>query len=76
MTKSEIESVLSRVRHWPAERQEDAARILLAMEAEDTGVYRLTPEERADLEAALEEMAQGDVASDAEVAATFGRHRR
>jgi hypothetical protein len=76
MTKSQIEAVLERVRTWPPERQEDAARVLLAMEAEDAGTYRLAPEERADLQAALEEAARGEFASDEEVAAVFGRFRR
>ena len=75
MTKSQIEAVLDRVRSWPPERQEDAARVLLAMEAEDAGPYRLTPEERADLQAALEEVARSEFASDEEVAAVFGRFR-
>lgn len=76
MTKSQIEAVLERVRSWPAERQQDAARVLLAMEAEDAGTYRLSPEERADLQAALEEVARGEVAADEEVAAVFGRIRQ
>lgn len=76
MTKSQIEAVLERVRSWPPERQQDAARVLLAMEAEDAGTYRLSPEERADLQAALEEVARGEFASDEEVAAVFGRSRQ
>jgi hypothetical protein len=73
MTKDQIESVLDRVRTWPVSRQEDAAAVLLAMEAEDLGPYRLSDEERADIEAAL---AEDDVATDAEVAEVFGRYRR
>jgi hypothetical protein len=76
MTKEQIERVLDRVRTWPASRQEDAAAVLLAMEAEDLGPYRLSEEERADIEAALVEIAEDDAASDAEVAEVFGRYRR
>ena len=76
MTRKQIEAVLDRVRAWPQERQEDAARVLLAMEAEDATPYRLSAEERADIEAALEELARGEVASDAQVAATFDRLRQ
>ncbi len=43
MTKDEIQAVLERVRSWPQERQEDAARVLLAME-EAPGVYVLDEE--------------------------------
>jgi len=73
MTRKQIEALLDRVRAWSPERQEDAARVLLAMKAEDTKPYRLSAEERADIEAALEELARGEVASDAQVAATFDR---
>ena len=75
MTEDRIEAVLKRVRAWPRARQEDAARILLAMEAEDLSVYSLSDEERADLEAALDEVARGEVASEAEVVRPFARRR-
>jgi len=54
----------------------DAAEVLLAMEAENLGPYRLSDEERADIEAALDEIARGEVASNEEVAAVFNRDRR
>jgi hypothetical protein len=76
MTKEQIEKVLDRVRTWPQSRQEDAAQVLLAMEAQDVGLYRLSDEERADIEAALEEVFRGEVASDAEAKAVFDRYRR
>ena len=50
MTKAEIDAVLERVRTWPAERQEDAVRVLLEMEAEGTEVYKLSDDERAAIE--------------------------
>ncbi len=75
MTKDRIDAVLDRVHSWPRERQEDAARVLLAMEAEGTGRYVLSSEERADLEAAIDEVARGELASDDEVEALFARHR-
>jgi hypothetical protein len=76
MTKGEIEAILDRVRMWPRPRQEDAARILLAMEAQDASVYRLSDEERADIDASLEELARGEIALDEEVRSTFDRYRR
>jgi len=75
MNKEQIESVLDRVRTWPQQRQEDAARILLAMEEQDIGVYRLSDEQRQEIRAALEEVERGEVASDEEVAAVFNRYR-
>ncbi|HEY4722650.1 MAG TPA: hypothetical protein VII92_12430 [Anaerolineae bacterium] len=76
MTKEQIDSVLNRVRSWPATRQEDAALLLLAMEAQDSTPYQLSDDEYADIEAALEELARGEVASDEDVAAVFNRYRR
>jgi len=75
MNKAQIDSILDRVRTWPEERQEDAARVLLAMESEDNGVYRLSDGERAEIRAALAEVERGEVASDAEVTAVFNRYR-
>jgi hypothetical protein len=75
MTKEQIDAILDRVHAWPRSRQEDAARLLLAMEAQDGSTYELSDEERADLEAALEEAAQGEIATDAEVAAVFAKRK-
>jgi hypothetical protein len=75
MTKDQIDAVLDRVHSWPKDRQEDAVRLLLAMEAEGAGPYQLSPEERADLEAALAEADRGEFASEDEVEAFFARHR-
>ena len=76
MNKTQIESVLDRVRTWPQQRQEDAVRILLAMEEQDTGVYRLSDTERAEIRAALAEVERGEVATDEQVSAVFNRFRR
>jgi predicted transcriptional regulator len=76
MTKAQIDEVLDRVRTWPPERQEDAIRVLLEMEAEGAGVYQLSAEELADIEEGLREIERGEVASDPEVAAMFARARR
>jgi hypothetical protein len=76
MTKDQIETVLERVQSWPKSRQEDAVRILMAIEEQDATTYALSAEERADLETALEEIERGEVASEAEVETVFARHRR
>ncbi len=76
LTKDEIDAILGRVRMWPRARQEDAARVLLAMEAQATGNYELSEQERADIETSLEELARGEVAADEEVRAVFDRYRR
>ena len=42
MATMNLEELMERVRHWSERRQEDAAEILLEMERQDTGGYRLT----------------------------------
>lgn len=42
MTTKDLEDLIERVRHWPKERQQDAAEVLLEMERQDASRYRLT----------------------------------
>ena len=37
MTSKALKDVLGRIETWPAERQEDAARVLIEMEEQDAG---------------------------------------
>jgi predicted transcriptional regulator len=76
MTKDQINAVLDRVRTWPPERQEDAVKVLLQMEAAGTEVYELSEEELADIEEGLREIERGEVATEQEVSALFSRIRR
>jgi predicted transcriptional regulator len=76
MTKTEIDAVLERVRTWPAEKQEDALRALLEIEAEGTEVYKLSDDERAAIEEGMAQARRGEFATDEEVAALFARYRR
>jgi predicted transcriptional regulator len=76
MTREQIEAVLARVRTWPIERQEDAARMLMTMEKIGLEPYILSDEERADLKEALAEADRGEFATDEEVEAVFARCRQ
>ena len=75
MTGEQFEDLLRWVRLWPQARRQDAARILLAMEAQDLTEYTLSPGERADIEEALSEADRGEIASESEVAEVFRRLR-
>jgi hypothetical protein len=44
-------------------------------EGQEAALYHLSEDERADIETALEELARGEIASDAEVDAVFNRYR-
>jgi len=72
MTKL-LDKALERVRAWSKDRQDDAARLLLAMDRRDAEPYKLTSEERAEIDAALEEVERGELASEEDVAALFQR---
>jgi Ser-tRNA(Ala) deacylase AlaX len=49
MTQEQIISVFERLRSWSEERQEDAARVILEMEAQDASPYHLTDEQLAEV---------------------------
>ena len=53
MTKDQVKEILDRVLPWPPERQEDAARVLTAMEERDTSPYRLTDEQVSEVKRRL-----------------------
>ncbi len=53
MTANKLKDVLERVKTWPESRQEDAARMLIAMEEQDANPYRLTDEQVAEVERRL-----------------------
>ena len=59
MTKL-LDKALARVRSWSSDRQDDAARLLLAMDHRDAEPYKLTPHERDEIDAALVEVERGD----------------
>ena len=42
MAAKNLEELIERVRHWPKNRQQDAAEVLLEMERQDSSGYRLT----------------------------------
>jgi hypothetical protein len=46
---TKLKDVIERVQNWPQERQEDAAKVLLEMEAQDTSSYQLTDEQLAEV---------------------------
>jgi len=50
MTTKALKEIIDRVQRWPEARQEDAARVLREMEEQDTGAYRLTDEQVAEVE--------------------------
>jgi hypothetical protein len=46
---TKLKEVIERVQTWPKERQEDAAKVLLEMEAQDASSFQLTDEQLAEV---------------------------
>jgi hypothetical protein len=46
---AKLKEVIERVQTWPEKRQEDAANVLLEMEAQDTSSCELTDEQLAEV---------------------------
>ena len=73
MTKEQVREILDRVLTWPPKRQEDAARILREMEAQDASPYRLTDQQVEEVERRRADFLKGkeDYATDEEMAALW-----
>ena len=69
MTKHEVKAVLERVLAWPPEQQEEAAEMLLAMEAREGEFYHPTDEEWSAVLEGLEQAERGEFVPDEEMAA-------
>ena len=51
--RKKLREVIQRVEQWPEERQENAARVLLEMEAQARSPHRLTDEQATEVERRL-----------------------
>ena len=50
MTKDQVKEVLDRVLTWPPERQQDAAQLLIELEAQEGELYHPSEDEMAAIE--------------------------
>jgi predicted transcriptional regulator len=57
------------------EAQAELIQRIVEIEARHTGIYRLSDEERAAVRRGLQEMREGRLATDEQVAAVFDRYR-
>ena len=73
MTKEQVKEVLDRVRTWPPKRQQDAARVLSEMEAQDASPYHLTDEQVEEVRRRRQDFREGTErdATDEEIAALW-----
>jgi hypothetical protein len=71
-----MEKALAAIRKWPAERQDEAAEMLLALDRMGNDPYHASAEELRAIDEALDQVRRGEFASDAEVEAAFARFRK
>ncbi len=71
-----LEKAVATARGLPPEVQDDIARMVLAFVGDDLSIYRLTPEEEADLDASDAEAARGEFATDEQMRALWAKHGR
>ncbi|MEJ2374610.1 MAG: hypothetical protein P8Y53_06980 [Pseudolabrys sp.] len=73
MTKEQIKEILDRVLSWPPERQQDAAEMLMVIEAQEGELYHPSDEEWAAIQEGLDQARRGEFASDEEMEALWKR---
>ena len=73
MTAKDLEDLIERVRHWPKERQQDAAEVLLEKERQDTSRYRLTDSQAREVVRVRDDIREGKgtFATDEQMAALW-----
>lgn len=73
MTAKDLEDLMERVRHWPKERQQDAAEVLLEMERQDASRYRLTDAQASEVARIQRDVRDGKatLATDEQMAALW-----
>ena len=69
MTNDQVKEVLDRVLTWPPERQQDAAQMLLALEAHEGELYHPSDDEWAAIEEGFAQAKRGEIVSADEIAA-------
>jgi hypothetical protein len=76
LMKEKIELLIDRATNWPEAAQAQLGRLIDELEQKHVTAYQLADEEHADLQASLEEIAAGEVATEEEAATLFNRYRR
>jgi ribosome assembly protein YihI (activator of Der GTPase) len=70
-----LEQAIEKVRKLPKEQQEYAAEVLERIAEAGEAIYILSDEERQLVREGLDELDQGEVASEAEARAVFDKYR-
>ena len=71
-----LENLLERAAHWPEEAQAELVESMIEIETKHANPYRLTDNERAAVRLGLQDMREGRLASDEQVAKLLDHYRR
>jgi hypothetical protein len=74
MSKEQIKAILDRVLTWPLERQQDAAEMLLMLEAHQGEFYHPSDDEWAAIQEGLEQAKRREFVPDEEMQAFWKSH--
>jgi len=74
MTKEQINAVLENVRSWPEQDQEELAELAREIEARRSGVYVMSDEERAAVQAGLDQARRGEFVPDDQMDAFWKKY--
>ena len=72
----DTKKLLERVASWPPEDQEELADVAAEIEARRTGIYHLSPEERAAVRKGMDAARRGDFAPDSEIEEFYRSHHK
>ena len=75
MNASALKEIFNRAENWPVEDQEELVKVARYIEQRQSSGFDLDAEDWKIIDARLEAARLGDIASDAEVASFFGKHR-
>jgi predicted transcriptional regulator len=70
-----LAALLERASTWPEEVQAELMQTIVDIETRHFGVYRLDDSERAAVQRGLQELRDGKLATDEQVAKVFNRYR-
>jgi hypothetical protein len=73
MTKA-LDEAIEALRSLPPDQQDNVAATVMMVARRSFPVFDLSPEEKADLEAAIAEIERGEIATDEEVRAIWAKH--
>jgi hypothetical protein len=73
MAPKDLEELMERVRHWPEQRQRDAAEVLLEMERQDSSGFRLSDAQAHEVARIQRDISEGKatLATDEQMAALW-----